>query len=197
MPTRRLKWLARKRRAAPQLSWAHSVPKNTSTLPAHYRAAVDLLAETEPTYVVALRSADHHRLLARGLGVSATLLAAGAGFTALPENISRWVTAGIAGLAAVVSGIMTGLDPVRESNSQRARAVTCLSLRYDVQDYLRWLNSLDDAKAHQAQANRVLRGLQEKQVAIFTMQVARLSGSAAGEASGHEPVHADTGLATE
>lgn len=68
-------------------------------------------------------AAGRYGALATQLGIAATILAAVATLTALPDNLSNWVTAITAFTAALVSGIGTTINPQERAKAHQGRAV--------------------------------------------------------------------------
>jgi hypothetical protein len=103
-----------------------------------------LLAQTEDQARWAQAMATRYSRLATQLGITATVLAAVATLTALPDGISKWVTAATAFVAALVSGIGTTINPQDKVRALRA-------------DYVEWRELQD--KVHRLVRRRDVGGL--------------------------------------
>jgi hypothetical protein len=123
--------------APPIITWAMEAPQYAGPFQPYYRAGLHLLAEAQRDYKSVSTQAKRNQFRATALGLATTFLAAAAGITVLPDGISKWVSAVIAFVAAVISGITTAFAPDRKARKAQAQAVQWLQLRDDVQRYLR------------------------------------------------------------
>jgi hypothetical protein len=157
-------------------SWAHDAEQYDGSFLNQYRAGLDLLDEAQRACKSVRTTAVRCRALAMTLGVSTTFLAAAAGITVLPEGVSRWVSAMIAFLAAVISGLSTAIAPDRKARTAVALSVDWLHLRDDTHRYLRWMPTLPDgpdAKSASVDAIEAKLGrLQERRNEILTKAIA-------------------------
>jgi hypothetical protein len=78
------------------------------------------------------------------LTVMTVILAAAAGFTALPPGINRVVAAIVAFVAAVVGGLNGYINPDNKSTTARMLRAALIQLRDDVLRCLRRINDLAD-----------------------------------------------------
>lgn len=151
----------------PTESWAQSVDPYDGPLRGLYRAGVQVLRDAYPEYTAAAARAETLRRRAERLNLASTILAATATITILPEDVSRWISAVIAFLAAAASGYVTTVDPAGKALTEHGRAVDSLQLRDDVRRTLRLIATLGDTPearaevekalaAHEAERNRIL-----------------------------------------
>ncbi len=96
-----------------------------------------LLSETDKESAAADRTGRRFNLLATQLGILATVLAAVATLTAIPDAASKWVTAITAFLAALITGITTTLKPQDKARELQARAVEWRELHNRVRQFVR------------------------------------------------------------
>jgi hypothetical protein len=160
------------RRLDSSLSWAQRSEPYDGPLRPQYRRAVDMLVEAQPRYDASDRSMQRYRALTRALSVIATLLAAAATITILPDSITRYVGGTLAFLAALTSGLAATLKPERESTRAARTALQWLQLRDAVYEYLRWIPTLSPAEASQPQAEQRLNELIQRRDSILARAIA-------------------------
>jgi hypothetical protein len=149
------------------LTWAMQHEGYGGPFRPQYRAGLNLLKEGYRDYQRAQARSSEFRRLATVLSVVTTILAAAAGITVLPAAISRWVTAGIAFAAAVVSGLATAFRPEQAANRAGRRALRWEELRDEVDQFLRWLSILSDTPANLRKVEDRLLRLQRRRSAIL------------------------------
>jgi hypothetical protein len=164
----------------PSLSWAQRSEPYDGHLRPQYRRAVDMLVEAQPRYDASDRSKQRYRALARTLSVLATLLAAAATITILPDSIDRYVGATLAFLAALTSGLAATLKPERESTRAARTALQWLQLRDAVYEYLRWIPTLPPETADQTPAEQRLNALIQRRDGILAQAIADTDTSLPG-----------------
>jgi hypothetical protein len=77
------------------------------------------------------------------LGAVTTVLAAIAALTVLPEDISRWVTAGYACAATVITAVTTTFNPKQSAHRSLMECNRWTDLRVEAHRFDRWLDTLD------------------------------------------------------
>ena len=78
------------------------------------------------------------------LGVLATVFAAIAALTVLPDDIGRWVTAGCAFASAVTTGVTTTINPAQRAHRALMKYVGWTRLFDEAQRFDRWLDTPED-----------------------------------------------------
>jgi hypothetical protein len=122
-----------------------------------YSEGRDLLIAVQEDHRKSKSSAQRYGPWGTRLGVLAILLAAAAGVTVLPQSIERWVAAGLAFGAAVVSGLMMAFFPAQKAQTARNQILALEELRDDVYEYLRLMPTLPDATTDRSAPSQLAR----------------------------------------
>lgn len=149
----------------PNLTWRQAAGTYDGEYTNAFIGGQDLLEYAEPRWRNADETATSAGRLATALNIATVVLAAAAGVTVLPKDISIYVSATIAFVAAVVAGLNIVLDPEKKSVRAMLAAAQWVQLRKNIDEYMRWIPQDAHAAAEQGistgEIDRRLAGLRE------------------------------------
>jgi hypothetical protein len=168
--------LGRKRRPAPVTSWDQQVtPYPEGSYREEFAATLQLLRDAGRENDACNAAAGAQERLASRLSVATTALAAAATISVLPEGVSRWVSAGIASAATLVSGVATARKPAQKAAGERARAIRYIQLRPGIERLLRFIRKAPDSPESSTYIEGELSRLHAIRASILTQAAADLT----------------------
>lgn len=128
------------------MTWVTELGQYEGDFPEQFKGAQTLLGEPYTAWGNSASSASTWGKVAIILNVATVVLAAAAGISVLPKDVSTWISAGIAFLAAVASGLMGVLNPQGKSIAATIQRDQWISFRDEVRAYVGWLRDQKKGK---------------------------------------------------
>jgi hypothetical protein len=149
-----------------------------------YSEGVGLLDTAQDHYEQSTAAAKRYRRLALAGSILTVVVAAAAGITVIPDSIDRWVSAALAFLAAILSGLSSVIAPARRYGRATATMVACQGLRQQTDAFLRGLRAGDQQAQARTTFERQLSVLQAAANRILQQRFAIEEPPSAGDAAG-------------